>query len=188
MEGKSDEPSRPIIYNPFGFLKSIDLRTVGLKLEDIPYKFGWDLVLIGESDVCQKSREKQKPFGESGSKIGAKDELFLSEHGLGDIDSFGLFPEQETGAETGPEMFDAVFRDDLGEDLSTEEGGSSGQLEESPVETEQATPVPQTGEKLKRYKIVARRTKIPRTRPPSRPKSGQTAVPPKTETPIKPKP
>ena len=52
MEGKSAEPSRPIIYKPFGFLKSIDLSIVGLKLEDIPYKFGWDLVLIGESDVC----------------------------------------------------------------------------------------------------------------------------------------
>ena len=123
MEGKSAEPSRPIIYKPFGFLKNIDLITVGLKLEDIPYQFGWDLVLIGESDVCQRSGEKQKLFGESGSEIGAKDELFLSEYGLGDIDSFGLFPEQETGAEIGPEMFDAVFRDDLGEDLSKEEGG-----------------------------------------------------------------
>ena len=86
-------------------------------MEDIPYKFGWDLVLMGESDVCQRSGEKQKPFGETGSEIRAKDELLLSEHGLGDIDSFGLFPEQETGAETGaetgPEMFDAVFRDDL---------------------------------------------------------------------------
>jgi len=98
--------------------------------------------LIGESDVCQRSGEKQQPFGESGSEIEAKDELFLSEHGLGDIDSFGLFPEQETGPEIGPEMFDTVFRDDLDKDLSTEEGGSSGQLEESPVETEQATPVP----------------------------------------------
>jgi len=136
VEGKSAEPSRPIIYKPFRFLKSINLITVGLKLEDIPHKFGWDLVLIGESDICQRSREKQKPFGESGSEIGAKDELSLSAHGLGDIDSFGLFREQETGVETGPEMFDAVFRDDLGEDLSTEEGGSSGQLEESPVETE----------------------------------------------------
>ena len=49
--------------------------------------------LIGESDVCQRFGEKQKPFGESGSEIGAKDELSLSEHGLGDIDSFRLFPE-----------------------------------------------------------------------------------------------
>ena len=74
MEGNSAAPSRPIIYKPFGFLKSIDLRTVGLKLEDIPYKFGWDLVLIGESGVCQRSVEHQKPFEKSGSKIGTKDE------------------------------------------------------------------------------------------------------------------
>ena len=44
MGGKSAEPSCLIIYKHFGFLKSINLRTVGLKLEDIPYKFGWDLV------------------------------------------------------------------------------------------------------------------------------------------------
>ena len=52
IEGNSATPSHPIIYKPFRFLKSIDLRIVGLKLEDIPYKFGWDLVLIGELGVC----------------------------------------------------------------------------------------------------------------------------------------
>jgi len=85
-------------------------------------------------------------------------------------------------------MCDAVFRDDLGGDLSKEEGGSSGQLEESHVETEQATPVPQTGEKNKRYKIEARHTRMPRTTLPSRSKSGQATEPPKTETTVKSKP
>ena len=76
MEGKSAEPSRPIIYKPFGFLKSIDLSTVGLKLEDIPYKFGWDLVLIGESDVCQRSGEKQNLLGSLVVKLGLKTSSF----------------------------------------------------------------------------------------------------------------
>ena len=53
MEGKTTEPSRPIVYKPFGFLKSIGLRTVSLKLEDIPYKFGWELILFGETGACQ---------------------------------------------------------------------------------------------------------------------------------------
>ena len=93
LEGKSTKPSRPIIYKLFGFLKRIDLRTVSLKLEDIPYKFGWDLVLFDESNVCQRSEETQESVGASGREIGATDEFFLFEHGLGDINSFGLFLE-----------------------------------------------------------------------------------------------
>jgi len=121
MEGKTTELSRPIVYKPFGFLKSIDLRTVNLKLEDIRYKFGWELILFREMGACQT----QEPVGASEREIGSLDEVFLFHHGLDDISSLGLFPEQETGPETGPE----VFRDDLGEDLSKDEGGSSGQME-----------------------------------------------------------
>ena len=105
MEGKTTELSRPIVYKPFGFLKSIDLRTVNLKLEDIPYKFGWELILFGETGACQT----QEPVGTSEREIRCLDEVFLFDHGLDDISSLGLFPEQETGPE--------VFRDDLGEDL-----------------------------------------------------------------------
>jgi len=30
----------------FGFFKSLDLRTVGLELNDVPAEFGWDLMLF----------------------------------------------------------------------------------------------------------------------------------------------
>ena len=98
IEGKFAEPSRPILYKPFGFLKSIDLRTIGLKLEDIPYDFGWSLVLFRESDACMKSGEEQEPIREYSEEIGAKDKFFLPKNDLGDIcltesHSFGLFPE-----------------------------------------------------------------------------------------------
>jgi len=53
MEGKTTELSRRIVYKPVGFLKSIDLRTVNQKLEEIPYKFGWELILFGETGACQ---------------------------------------------------------------------------------------------------------------------------------------
>jgi len=41
----------PIICNPFGFLKSINLSSVRLGLGAIPFEFGWNLVVW-------------KPFGE----------------------------------------------------------------------------------------------------------------------------
>ena len=128
------------------------------------------MVLFRESDACLKSGEEQEPIRESSEEIGAKDEFFLPKNDLGDIcftesHSFGLFPEQETGAETRSETFDLVFKDDLGddvkddtEDTSNETGGNGGRMEVSPAETEQATLVQQTGEKRKRYKIVARRS------------------------------
>ena len=34
----------PIISKAFGFLKNVDLRTLGLDLSDIPVNFGWELV------------------------------------------------------------------------------------------------------------------------------------------------
>ena len=39
-------PPLPIILKPFGFLKHVDLRTVGLDPSDIPIKFGWELELF----------------------------------------------------------------------------------------------------------------------------------------------
>jgi len=33
----------PIICTPFKFLKSLDLTTVGLGLNEIPFEFGWEL-------------------------------------------------------------------------------------------------------------------------------------------------
>jgi len=39
-------PPLPIISTTFGFLKSLDLKTVGVKLCDVPWVFGWDLILF----------------------------------------------------------------------------------------------------------------------------------------------
>jgi len=38
-------PPLPIICNPFKFLKSLDLTSVGLGLDEIPFDFGWNLVI-----------------------------------------------------------------------------------------------------------------------------------------------
>ena len=39
-------PPLLIVSTSFGFLKSLDLRTVGVELGDVPRVFGWDLVLF----------------------------------------------------------------------------------------------------------------------------------------------
>jgi len=46
LEGKGLEisPPLPIICKPFGFLKSINLSSVGLRLDEIPFEFEWNLV------------------------------------------------------------------------------------------------------------------------------------------------
>jgi len=44
--GFNSLPPLPIISTIFGFLKSLDLRTVGIELGDVPPEFGWDLVLF----------------------------------------------------------------------------------------------------------------------------------------------
>ena len=48
--GFNSLPPLPIISTIFGFLKSVDLRMVGLELGDVPSEFGWPLVLF-ESNV-----------------------------------------------------------------------------------------------------------------------------------------
>jgi len=47
LEGKGLVISPPlaIICKPFGFLKSINLSLVGLGLDEIPFEFGWNLVV-----------------------------------------------------------------------------------------------------------------------------------------------
>ena len=120
IEGKHAEPLHPICYKPFGFLKSVDLKNIGLNLADIPYNFGWNLVPFGDLGACLRLGKEQ--IGESSEDMGVKSQFFLPKSDLGDIWEaesypFGLFPEQETGAETGPETFDPVFEDDLGDEL-----------------------------------------------------------------------
>jgi len=44
--GFNSLPPLPIVLTIFWFLKSLDLRTVGLELGNVPPEFGWDLVLF----------------------------------------------------------------------------------------------------------------------------------------------
>ena len=38
-------PPRPIIHKTFGYLTQLNLSSVGLGLNDIPYPFGWELMV-----------------------------------------------------------------------------------------------------------------------------------------------
>jgi len=49
-------PPLPIISKPFGFLKHVDLRTVGLDLGDIPVKSTWELELF--KPVVEQTRSE----------------------------------------------------------------------------------------------------------------------------------
>ena len=42
--GFKNSPPLAISSNPFQFLKSLDLKSVGLGLASVPFCFGWDLV------------------------------------------------------------------------------------------------------------------------------------------------
>ena len=81
IQGKHVEPPRPICYKPFGFLKSVDLKNVGLNLTDIPYNFGWKLVPFQEGDACLKYEKN----GDLIEDLRAKDKVFLPEFSSDDI-------------------------------------------------------------------------------------------------------
>jgi len=47
-------PPLPLAFQPFRFLVSVDLSSIGLNLCDIPFDFGWELklwIFDGESGV-----------------------------------------------------------------------------------------------------------------------------------------
>ena len=72
-----------------------------------------------------------------------------------------------------------VFFDDLFMDLKEDSGEKTG---ESPVQGDDSVPlVSQTGEKRKRVKMVARRTRTPRTRPPPRSRPSLTPSSPPSQ-------
>ena len=161
-------PPRPIIHTIFGYLNRLNLKSIGLELNDIPYSFGWELVVYVGTIPCPIPSEAVA--GSSGFQ-----DQFLEnpETLLGDFEpcSSELFPE--TTQRTGDALFDDLFMD-LKED-------SGEKTEERPVQGDDSVPrVSQTGEKRKRVKMVARRTRTPRTRPPprSRPSLTPSSPPP----------
>ena len=145
-EGKPSSPPRPISFKPFGFLKSVGLKSVGLGLKDIPYNFGWKLVVFEGSTIYPPFEKNSSQVGKSGENLRSKDEVFESPVDFSEFVepcSFGLFPEKETVAEIGSESLNFVCKEDLrgsSEERSLETGGSHGQ-NISPAEPERATPV-----------------------------------------------
>jgi len=87
-------PSLPIVCTPFKFLKSLDLTTVRLGLNEIPFDFGWKLMIW-------------EPFG---VQFGSKAVLGLNETDFNVVDVLNeSSPSKDdrdsdmARAETGPE-------------------------------------------------------------------------------------
>ena len=45
-------PPRPIIHKIFEYLTQLNLKSVGLELHDIPYPFGWELMVYVGTIPC----------------------------------------------------------------------------------------------------------------------------------------
>ena len=122
-------PPRPIIHKTFGYLTQLNLKSVGLGLNDIPYPFGWELMVYVGTIPC--------PIPSAAC-----------------ADSSGL-------------------QDQFLENPETTIGDDSVPLDS------------QTGEKRKRVKMVARRTRTPRTRPQPRSRPSLTPSSPPSQPPRK---
>jgi len=72
-------PSLPIVCNPFKFLKSLDLTLVGLGLNEIPFDFGWELVIWKSFGVQFGSKAILGPNEAGFDVVDVLDESFPSE-------------------------------------------------------------------------------------------------------------
>jgi len=77
---------------PFGFLKSLNLNSVGLRLDAIPFEFGWNLVVWKPFRV---QFEPKAVLGPNETRIEVVDVLDESSPSAGDSDSVRV----ETGSE-----------------------------------------------------------------------------------------
>ena len=151
----------PIISKPFNFLKSVDLRTVGLDLGDVPSGFGWELV------VWKPILEQSELKGDLGPNE-VQTEVFEivddSSLSKGDfvsvLEEIGSHPVSETQPESS-----LVFEDRLDETFPRVAGIELDEESETPRENIQTNPIekPQTGEGLrrKRIKTPMGRTNLP---------------------------
>jgi len=151
----------PIISKPFGFLKNVYLRAVGLNLSDLPVKFGWKLVLF--KPVTEQP--KSEGVFESGSDFGGLGTEFQSS---ADVSGF------ETGAEPVSDMGKAeiepssVFEDFLGTVFDNLDQVADIDLDEepqTPIEITQSKPIqiPKSGEghRTRHFKTPAGRIDLP---------------------------
>ena len=162
--------SLPIISKTFGFLKCVNLSSVGLGLNEVPPEFGWDLVFF--EPILEQSRPKgvQGPSDVQTEVIDVDDDSSPSE---GDSDSVHVTSWEivlvETRSEHVPDSnkpqlepnpFYEERSDDFLDDFSEKVADMDlGEGPETPIETVQTMPVqtPQTGEgqKKKRIKVPA---------------------------------
>jgi len=176
LEGKGPEisPPLPIIYKPFGFLKSINLSSVGLGLNEIPFKFGWDLV-VWKPVVVQS--EPNGVLGPSEAHVEVVDALDDSSPFEGDSDSVMVATRAEpvseqgefrTGPEPVPETGEVepplVFEEDVDESFDKVADFEKDKEVEIPILAVQSTTlkVPQTseGQKKKQIKTLVGRTDL----------------------------
>ena len=165
-------PPRPITHTTFGYITQINLKNIGLDLCDIPYSFGWELVLYVGTIPCPISSAA------GAGSLGFQEQFLTnSETFDGDFEPCSSSP-LETTQRTGD-----VFFDDLFFDLKEDSDEKSG---ENPVQKDDSVPlVSRTGEKRKRVKTVARRTRTPRTRPQPRSRPSLTPSSPPSQPPRK---
>ena len=86
--GMDFNSSPPISITPtnFGFLKSLDLKSVGMSLEDVPSIMGWELVVY--NPVVAESRSmRTESVGSSNMGVeNILEEPFLNDDSIGDIE------------------------------------------------------------------------------------------------------
>ena len=170
-------PALPIISKPFGYLKRLNLSSVGLGLDEVAPEFGWDMVLFGP--ILEQSRPKgvQGPSEAQTEVINVLDDSSLSK---GDSDSVlaetrpepvSDLSESKTRSEPVPDLGEAgtkpplVFEDSVDDFLDTVADFEKDEEFDTPVVIVQpkTIKIPQTGEgrKKKRIKEPAGRTDLP---------------------------
>jgi len=162
--GFSSLPPLPIISQPFGFLKSVDLRIVGLDLCDVPVKSRWELVLfkpIVEQPRSEDVFESKLEFGDWGTESESVPNVSGFETGAELVSDVG-----QDEPEPSP-----VFEDFLGssfDNLDRVADVESDEEPQSPIEIIQTKliQIPQSGEghRTKRVKTPAGRTYLPLVR------------------------
>ena len=173
-------PSLPIISKTFGILKCVNLSSVGLGLNEVPFEFGWDLVLwepileqSGPKGVLGPSEVQTEVFdvvGDSSLSEGDSDSM-LAKTGpepVSDLSEFRTRPEPvpdvgEAGSKPPP-MFEENVDDsfDRVADFEKDEEAEILILAFQPTTLK----VPQRGEgqKKKRIKTPAGRIDLPLVR------------------------
>jgi len=208
LEGKGLAilPPLPIICKSFGFLKSINLSSVGLGLDAIPFEFGWNLVVWKPFGVQSAPKAVLGPNEAHIEVVDVLDESSASE---GDFDSvrveIGSEPVSEQGEfGTGPEPIPEfgeigvepplIFKEDVNDTFDRVANFEKEEEVEISILAVQPSTLkvsqPSEGQKKKRIKTPAGRTDLPLVRQfkamqakastsPSQPKSAKPKSTPK---------